>query len=189
MIPKFDNFKAKKSNSAREILPTGGYICKILKAEVQTFSWGSKLVVSFDITEGEYKDFFKSDYNAQPDDNKKWRGVWRINLPSGDGSQQDTWKQNAINNLAACLEESNAGYVWDWDETKLKNKALGILFREFEWEMNGNTGVSTEAYSCTDTDSIRNCKFRIAKRRLLKQPAQTMETASPVADNEDDLPF
>ena len=49
MIPKFENFKAKKSGGSREILPTGGYVCKILKAEVQTFQWGSKLVIFFDI--------------------------------------------------------------------------------------------------------------------------------------------
>lgn len=189
MIPRFNNFEAKKSaNGGREILPAGGYVCKILKAEVQTFEWGNKLVLSFDISEGEFKDFFKTDYNSQPDDRKKWRGVWRINLPSGDGSQQDTWKQNAINNLAACMQDSNPGYVWDWDETKLKGKALGILFREFEWEMEDRSGVSTEAYSCTDIDSVRAGKFKIGKRRELKHRATAPAVADPVVDDSD-LPF
>ena len=189
MIPRYNNFEAKKSASGgREILPAGGYVCKILKAEVQTYDWGNKLVLSFDISEGEQKDFFKADYNNQPDDRKKWRGVWRINLPSGDGSQQDTWKQNAINNLAACLQDSNAGYVWDWDETKLKNKSLGILFREFEWEMQDRSGVSTEAYNCTDIDSVRAGKYKIAKRRALKKQAQAATTTTD-DDVDDDLPF
>lgn len=189
MIPRFNNFEAKKSASGgREILPAGGYVCKILKAEVQTYEWGNKLVLSFDISEGEQKDFFKIDYNNQPDDRKKWRGVWRINLPSGDGSQQDVWKQNAINNLAACLQDSNPGYVWDWDETKLKGKALGILFREFEWEMEDRSGVSTEAYSCTDVDSVRAGKFKIGKRRELKHKATAPAVADPVVDDSD-LPF
>ena len=188
MIPRYNNFEAKKSASGgREILPAGGYVCKILKAEVQTFEWGNKLVLSFDISEGEQRDFFKTDYNSQPDDRKKWRGVWRINLPSGDGSQQDTWKQNAINNLAACMQDSNPGYVWDWDETKLKGKALGILFREFEWEMEDRNGVSTEAYSCTDIDSVRAGKFKISKRRELKHKA-TAPAPTPVTDDSD-LPF
>ena len=187
MIPKFDNFKAKKSGGSREILPAGGYVCKIHKAEVIPDQWGGKLALSVDIAEGEFTDFFRKDYANQSEDNKKWRGNWRINLPPGDGSQQDTWKQNTINNLAACLEESNAGYVWDWDETKLKGKSLGILFREFEWEMNGNTGVSTEAYSCTDVDSIRNGKFKIGKKRMLKHSV-SVSTPEPVSDDSD-LPF
>ena len=49
MIPRFNNFEAKKSASGREILPAGGYVCKILKGEVQTFDWGAKLILSFDI--------------------------------------------------------------------------------------------------------------------------------------------
>ena len=188
MIPKYNNFKAQKSASTREILPVGGYVVKILKAEVESTQWGGRLILSFDISEGEFKDFFRNDYNAQPEDTKKWRGVWRVNLPSGDGSQQDVWKQKTINNLAACLEESNAGYVWDWDETKLKNKAIGVLFREFEWEMQGRTGVSTEAYSCTDIDSVRAGKYRIGKRRALRQQAPAAPT--PVADDDDsELPF
>ena len=61
MIPRFNNFEAKKSASGgREILPAGGYVCKILKGEVLSYDWGAKLILSFDITEGEFKDFFKT---------------------------------------------------------------------------------------------------------------------------------
>lgn len=189
MIPRFNNFEAKKSASGREILPAGGYVCKILKGEVQTFDWGAKLILSFDITEGEFKDFFKTDYSSQPEDRKKWRGTWRITLPTDDGSQQDTWRQNDIKNLAACLQDSNPGYVWDWDETKLKGKTLGILFREFEWEIEGRSGVSTEAYSCTDVDSAREGKFKIKKRRELKRKSEPTATAAAPLEVDDDLPF
>ena len=188
MIPRFDNFNKRKTSGSREILPAGGYVCKIHKAEVIPDQWGGKLVLSVDISEGEFIEFFRKDYANQSEDNKKWRGNWRINLPSGDGSQQDTWKQNTINNLAACLEESNAGYTWDWDETKLKGKSLGILFREFEWEMQDRSGVSTEAYNCTDIDSVRAGKYKIAKRRALKKQAQAT-TAATDDDVDDDLPF
>lgn len=194
MIPRFNNFEAKKSVSGgREILPTGGYVCKILNAEVLNYSWGSTLVISFDIIEGNYKDFWRHDYNNQMDGDKKWRGTWRINLPSGDGSQQDVWKQNAVNNLAAVLEECNPGYTWDWDENHLKGKVLGILYREFEWELNGNSGISTEAYSCTDLESIRAGKFKIAKcRKLKRKEVETPESNASIASidsDDDDLPF
>lgn len=189
MIPKYNGFESKKFSSAREILPAGGYVGKILKAEVVSFSWGKQLQISFDITEGDYKNFFKKDWEANTNENKKWRGVLKLTLPTGDGSDQDGWKVNAINNLAASLEESNAGYVWDWDETKLKGKMLGFLVREFEWSMNGNTGVSTETSSCTDVETIRSGKFRIPKRRKLKNTNTDDAPASAVIDDPDDLPF
>ena len=56
----FGGFKPEKSAS-RDQLPVGGYIAKILNAEEVTYDWGSVLLISFDITEGDYKDFFKKD--------------------------------------------------------------------------------------------------------------------------------
>ena len=189
MIPKYNGFESKKFSSAREILPAGGYVGKILKAEVVSFSWGKQLQISFDITEGDYKNFFKKDWEANTNENKKWRGVLKLTLPTGDGSEQDGWKVNSINNLAASLEESNSGYSWDWDETKLKGKALGFLVREFEWAMDGRTGVSTEASSCTDVESIRSGKFRIPKMRKLKADQNTLAHTQDAIDDPDDLPF
>lgn len=190
MINKFNGFERRKYTSAREILPAGGYVGKILKAEVVHYSWGDRLHISFDITEGEFKDFFKKDWENNTNEDRKWRGVLRLNLPAGDGSAQDAWKVSAINNLAASLEESNSGYTWDWDETKLKGKALGFLVREFEWEVNGNSGWSTEAASCTDVESIRSGKFRLPKKRPLKRSQQAEPATAPgTVEEPDDLPF
>ena len=190
MIPRFDNFQSKKISTGREILPAGGYVGKILKAEVFQYSWGNKLVTSYDITEGEYTDFFKNDWNSNQNEDRKWRGHLDLTLPTGDGTQQDVWRQRAVGNLAASLEESNPGYHWDWDETKLKGKALGFLVREREWEMDGRTGWTTEASSCTDVESIRSGAFRIPKARPLPKKAETAAAvpAATVSD-EDDLPF
>lgn len=192
MIAQYNGFKKEKFAGAREILPAGGYVGKILKVEIMQYSWGKRLQISYDITEGDYKDFFKRDWEANHSEDRKWRGVLKLTLPAGDGSQQDVWKQNAINNLAASLEESNPGYTWDWDETKFKGKALGFLVREFEWAMNdGRSGWSTETSSCTDVESIRNGKFRIPKARPLKNGGTeaTAAAASAEIEDPDNLPF
>lgn len=193
MIPKYNGFEKKKFAGAREVLPAGGYVGKILKAEVLTYSWGSKLQISFDVTEGDYKDFFRHDWDNNQNEDRKWRGVLKLNLPKGDGSQEDTWKQNAINNLAASLEESNPGYTWDWDEAKLKGLALGFLVRDYEWRIDDRTGWATEASSCTDVDSIRNKKFRIPKAKPLKNngvaPSAPLTFQEMDAGDPDDLPF
>ena len=130
MIPQYKGFEKKKFSGAREILPAGGYVGKILKAEVMQYSWGNQLKISFDITEGEFKDFFQRDWDNNTNEDRKWRGVLKLTLPTGDGSEQDGWKVNAINNLTASLEESNPGYNWDWDETKLKGKLMPYLFAQ-----------------------------------------------------------
>lgn len=187
MIPQYKGFEKKKFSSAREILPAGGYVGKILKAEVMQCSWGNQLQIKFDITEGEYKDFFRHDWDNNTNEDRKWRGVLKLPLPTDD--EQDGWKRKIINNLAASLEESNSGYTWDWDETKLKGKLLGFLVREFEWSMNGNFGVSTEASSCTDVESIRNGKFKIPKMRKLKAEQNTASQSQDSITDPDDLPF
>ena len=189
MIPKYNGFESKKFSSAREILPAGGYVGKILKAEVVSFSWGKQLKIRFDITEGEFKDFFKKDWDANTNEGKKWRGVLKLPIPAEDGSEEGGWKSKAINNLAAALEESNPGYSWDWDETKFKGKMLGFLVREFEWAMDGRTGVSTEASSCTDVETIRSGKFSIPKMRKLKADQNTLAQTQDAIDDPDDLPF
>lgn len=191
MIPKYDDFKATKMGTGREILPAGGYVGEIKKAEVLKYSWGSKLVIAYDITEGEYAWFFMKDWQNNPNDDKKWRGNLSMTLPMEDGSEQDVWKKRAIGNLAASLEESNPGYHWDWDENKLKGKKLGFLVREREWEMNGKTGWTTEASSCTDVETIRSGKFRVPKAKTL--PKSSAPASAPISDysavDDSDLPF
>ncbi|MBQ2212810.1 MAG: DUF669 domain-containing protein [Ruminococcus sp.] len=57
MIKQYNGFKAERT-SGREPLPAGGYVAKILNAEVKTTQSGKDmLVLSFDITEGEHAGF------------------------------------------------------------------------------------------------------------------------------------
>lgn len=55
--------------------------------------------------------------------------------------------------------------------------------------MDGRTGVSTEASSCTDVESIRTGKFRIPKMRKLKTDQNTLAQTQDAIDDPDDLPF
>ena len=196
MIKKFGGYEAKKSGgSAREILPAGGYVAKIVSARVDETQYGDKLIVAFDIAEGDYREFFKRDFDNNTNEDKKWRGVYRLNIPADDGSEQDEWKKRSFNNFAYALEESNKGYAWDWDESKLKGKLFGVLFRNREWEFKGRTGWSTEACSATDVKSIRDGKFKTPKDKALNGGARFETTAVPATtaagtdDDSGDLPF
>ena len=87
MIRQYNGAKAQR-RAAREILPAGGYVAKILDAKVQNYDFGDKLVLSFDIAEGQYNGFFKRDYTQNPNEDKKWRGTFRLSIPKDDGIER-----------------------------------------------------------------------------------------------------
>ena len=67
-----------------------------------------------------------------------------------------------------CVEESNDGFHWDWDESKLKGKKVGAIFNEKEWEYNGNSGFFTNLHHFTAADKIRKNDFKIPEPTYLK---------------------
>lgn len=187
----FNGFESKKSAGARELLPAGGYVAKILDAVEVRYDWGNVLLISFDILEGDYKDFFKKDHKDQDREDKKWRGAYRLTEPKDDGSEKDGWTKRTFGNAIWAIESSNPGYHWDWNEVALKDKVVGVLFRNREWEMNGNTGWTTECCSLTSADEIRQGKFRQPKDKPLKnKPAETASSAfAEISEDDGDLPF
>ena len=190
-MKQFSGFESKKSGGAHEPLPAGGYVAKILNVEEVSYSWGSVLLLSFDILEGEFKDFFANDYRSQDREDKKWRGTFRLRIPLDDGSEKDGWTKRAFGNAIWSIEASNPGYHWDWNEQGLKGKLLGVLFRNKEWEFNGNTGWTTECCALTSVEDIRNGKFRQPKDKPLKnKPAETASSGfAEISGDDGDLPF
>lgn len=188
-MKQFSGFEAKKSAGARELLPAGGYVAKILNAEEVSYDWGNVLLISFDILEGQYKDFFATDYHNQDREDKKWRGTFRLNVPKDDGSEKDGWTKRTFGNSIWSVEASNPGYHWDWNEATLKGKIVGVLFRNREWEMNGNTGWTTECCALTSVDDIRQGKFRQPKDKPLKSNNMTGSVNFENVDTSGELPF
>ena len=191
----FNGYEAKKSGGARELLPAGGYVAEIKAAEEVSYTWGSVVVISFDICEGQYKEFFAKDYRANTNDDKKWRGTYRLNIPKDDGSEQDGWTKKSFNNAIWSLEVSNPGYHFDWDEKKFKGKKVGVLFRNKQWAMNGNTGWTTECCAFTSIEDIRSGSFTMPKDKPLAKeinlaPSGSAFGAFVAADDDNgDLPF
>lgn len=185
-MKQFSGFKAEKSTT-REQLPAGGYVAKILNAEEVTYSWGSVLEIFFDILEGAHAGFFKKDFDAQQREDKKWRGKYRLSVPKDDGSEKDGWTKRTFNNAIYCIEDGNPGYHWNWDETTLKGKTVGVLFRNEEWEHNGNTGWSTRACALACVGDIKDGKFKMPKDKPLKNK-QSSTPAIPGGFEETTIP-
>lgn len=191
MIKRYEGFAPEQSASGpREKLPAGGYVAKILNAEIVEYSWGSVLVLAHDITEGEYTGFWKDDYDTNEREDRKWRGNIRITLPKGDGSDKDEWAKRAFNNLVWAAEYCNPGYKWNWDEKTLVGKEIGVLYRNKEWAMNGQTGWTTEACSVVSSESIRDNTFRVPKDKpLANKPVVPAAPTFTVLDDDGELPF
>lgn len=191
-----NNWENVKASADFTVLPAGGYVCKIQGAKIRTFEGknGSfeRLEVAVDIVEGEYKDYFRRDFDSQSTEDKKWRGVLRLYVPSGDGSDQDNWSMAKLKRFVNDVEDSNPGYHWDWEESKLKGKLVGLTFRREEWEYQGKTGWKTNPFQAYTVEDIRQNKFQLPKDKPLKKaaasPMPSFENAVEM-EGDDDLPF
>ena len=190
---KCSNWENVKAATERVQLPKGGYIVKILDARQVDYDWGSKLEVSIDITDGEFKDFYANDYRSQTQEDKKWKGVLRQYIPKDDGSEKDEWTKSSFKAMTDSIEDSNSGYHWDWNESHLKGKIVGCLFRLEEWEMNGREGWKTQPFKFVSMDIIKNAKFKVPVDKPLKNKTVTQTSASELGlqevESDDDLPF
>lgn len=191
-MKQFSGFEAKRASGGRAILPAGGYVCEIKTAKVEEYQNGafSSLVLAIDVAEGEYAGFFCKDYDGNDREDKKWRGRYSVNIPTDDGSERDGWTKRTFGNFIWAVQESNPGYVWNWEEKTLKGKKIGVIFRNKEWEYNGKTGWTTEAGGSASIEDIRTGSFRPLKDKPLKNRSESHTAPAPeTADSEDDLPF
>ena len=195
-MKKPSNWNDVKAAGERVKLPAGGYEAKIINAKVVNYdgSNGSyeRLEIAVDITAGEYKDYYKQDFDSNTRDDKKWRGVARFYVPTDDGSEKDEYTKSVLKSVTDALEDSNKDYHWDWDETKLKGLKVGILVRDKEYEIDGRHGFSPEIFRFTDINRIKEGKFTVPKQKLLKGSSGTSAAASSGDDgaaSDDDYPF
>ena len=165
---------------------------KVYKSSKGTFN---KLEISIDIIEGEYSGFFASDYRSQQNEDKKWKGVLRMSVPSDDGSEMDEKIKSMFKTNITAIEESNSGYHWDWNEKALKGLVVGCLFQSQEWEWEGKSGWKSQPYGFIDAEKIRSGDFKVPKPKPLKgststAPAQASGAMSDFTEVSDsDLPF
>lgn len=192
-MKKFNDYAETKAYTEKERLPRGAYILKILNVEEVTTSYGESLVFSFDVAEGEHKGFYKQEYSNQFQEDKKWKGTYRLFEPRDDGSEKDAWTKSRFKAVMEAFEASNPGYHFDWDEKKLVGKLIGGLFINKEWEKDNRSGWFTSCEKFIDVTSIRNEKYTMpADKPLKKEEKPTKAGFEPMTEYEDedvDLPW
>lgn len=176
-------------------LPAGGYICKIIGSKVEKSKKGNDmLVLALDIAEGDYKEFYKKQYDeraktATPNKLAKYpnNAVLRAVL------QGENWI-NRFKGIITAIENSNEGFNWKnckGDETKLKDLIVGAIFREEEYEkLDGSIGTSVKIYQLRSANKIRNGEYTTPEIKKLPQKGEAFEDFINSVDNDNDvLPF
>ena len=150
-LPTYDKTKRRKSF---EHLPKGAYVIQIKQAkEVENKNGnGSHIAIVFDIAEGEYKDFYRKQYEKNDSEDKKWPNdaVFRLTVPKDDSQP---WIWNNWNSFFADLEDSNNGYVFNGETKALKGKLIGGKFHIEQNEFNGRVYNHTRLrWTCVAED-------------------------------------
>ena len=76
-MKQFNDYNETQSYSTSEKLPVGGYVLKIANVRYEEGQNGNsdRIVFMFDIEEGDYRGFFKKQFDAQTTEDKKWKGT------------------------------------------------------------------------------------------------------------------
>ena len=190
-VPKYNKENRKKTF---EQLPKGAYVCKIMNVEASKSKKGQDMIkISFDIAEGDYKDFYTKQYQSSTSEDKHWSydAVMYLVIPY-DGCEpfvQQNW-----DTFWADIEDSNNGYVFDGDEKKVVGKTFGGVFRIEQNEgNNGNIYDHTRLAGTRISQDIRDGKVtKLPKDKIVEAAAPKTASADGFIDipqNAEDYPW
>ena len=200
MIKRPNNWNEVREFSDSQKLPVDAYVCKIRKVAILNNGHGDQLCLLLDIHEGEFAGFYDNDFKNNTNQNKNWKGVLRMWLPKDDGSEKDEWTKSSFKGMVTAFERSNPGYQWNWDESSLVGKLIGVLFRNEEWEWEGKSGWTVRPFKAISVDRVRDGDFTLPADKLLKNKstsggssiddlAKFSNVKFEEMDDDGDLPF
>ena len=151
-INNWNEVEAKGMDDFRG-LPIGAYECVIKDAIINHNEQSGKdtVKVSVDIASGEYKHYFQKMYEADTRIDRKWNNnAVRYLAFTGDNVAY-------FKGFITTVENSNVGYTWDWDETKLKGKKVCGVFQYEEYEkQDGTKGVKVRLSKFRSLDKMKD---------------------------------
>ena len=162
IIKDFDKVEAKGMDDFRG-LPIGAYECVIMDARVNHNEQSGKdtFKVSVDIASGEFKDYFRKMYENDTRIDRKWNNN-AVKYLSYTGDNVAFFK-----GFIKTIENSNIGYVWDWDETKLKGKKVCGVFQYEEYEkQDGTKGIKVRLTKFRSLGKLKNIEVSDSVKML-----------------------
>ena len=162
IIKDFDKIEAKGMDDFRG-LPIGAYECVIMDARVNHNEQSGKdtFKVSVDIASGEFKDYFRKMYENDTRIDRKWNNN-AIRYLAYKGDNVAFFK-----GFIKTIENSNIGYTWDWDETKLKGKKVCGVFQYEEYEkQDGTKGIKVRLSKFRSLDKMKDIEVQNSVKML-----------------------
>ena len=194
----YNNTNGKGYGESRGLEP-GWYPCVILNAVEGESNWGTpQMTFSFDVIDGEYKRYFEIDYKNSTSDPKKWRGTLDQAI--------DERGMPYFKGLITAIENSNPGYKFDFDESTLNGKKVGIGFRKEWYEKDGQDKYVVRAFTFCDIAKVISGELPVPKDKPKKNATNNSGYSVPVppalasapnpapsfgtlSSDDDDLPF
>lgn len=133
-ISNWENVEAKGVDDFKP-LPIGAYECIIKEVGINHNEQTGKntLRIAVDIATGEYKDYYQKRYDNNTSAEKRWdNNATRYLAYEGDNVSY-------FKGFITCVENSNTGYKWNWDEKTLLNKKICGVFLYEEYEKQDGT--------------------------------------------------
>lgn len=194
MINRFNDYEKVQAFGERRFLPKGAYVLKIMGTKMATSKNGNQYIrVSCDIADGEYMGYYTADYRSQKGDinEKKWRCYTDVYVPKNDGTEQDATTKRRFKTFVTCLEHSNDGYEFDWNEEHWKGLLIGGLFNQKQYKKaDGTKSMYTHLkYTCS-VDRVIAQDYRLPEDELLEEDEVAVtQMMVELNDDSEELPF
>jgi hypothetical protein len=184
-MKRIENYETVQASSGEFARPAaGGYICKIIDVEDVPMDAntgkGDYLRIEYDIADGEFKGYYKEQFD-------RWGGNWNASFIR-------SYKEKAIGMLkhfTNCVEQSNAGYEWDWNEKGLIGKVVGLVLGEEDYKNSmGDIKTKLVVSQIKTVEEIKNGDFKVpAPKKLQPETTSSDFDAFEEIKTDDTLPF
>ena len=163
-----------------ERLPAGCYECKIIK--VEDVANREYLKIYFDITNGNYKGWFKKQYDEDNREQKQWSGNF-----------VRSYKESALpffKGFVTACENSNKNFKWDGvNEQDFVKKNVGLVIGYEEYINNNGKKRVRMVADPHSIDKIKSGEIPVPELKKL-DPSKEVQTAKsgfvdPFEDNAD----
>ena len=195
MKATYSGFEAKKSGGYIELPPVGAYVAEIQDVRTNEQFDHTIIELMMEITEGEYKGRYHEVYEDQRErfGNATYKGVFKLTAPNDN---DEDWRVSTFQGNLWCVQESNPGYKWDWDEKKLKGKKVGISVRKRLYTCQDKDGnpIDRETLEIGRFETVADVKAGKVKPMKVKDTRKNKSESTSGSDftdvsNDVDVPF